>query len=73
MDDLQLRSVQATPYKRLPRFNTPPLWLERAGWHLSITERFVTGVDRAVIFSIACEIDDREGKEGDGGWDGPKP
>ena len=67
MDHLHFRSVQATQYKRLPRFNTPPLWLERAGWHLSITERFVTGVDRAVIFSIACEIDDRSKGKGDGG------
>ena len=40
---------------------------------MSITERFVTGVDRAVIFSIACEIDDREGKEGDGDGKGLNP
>ena len=40
---------------------------------MSITERFVTGVDRAVIFSIACEIDDREGKEGDGDGMGLNP
>ena len=25
MDHIHFRSVQATPYKRLPRFNTPPL------------------------------------------------